>query len=66
VECKKGYSQWFLKYAVNPKRIAKIARVTPNPGAFVWPGVGTAGAVVVGDTVSEGVDTLVPVSAGVV
>jgi hypothetical protein len=63
---KKKYSHWFLKYAVSPKRIAQIARVTPNPGDFVWLGVGTAGTVVVWDTVSEGVETVVLVPAGVV
>ncbi len=64
--CKKRYSHWFLQYTANPKRIAKIARVTPKPGDFVWPGVGTSGEVVVGDIVSEGDDTVVLVPAGVV
>ena len=62
MKSKKRYSHWFLQYAVNPQRIAKIASVIPKPGDLVWPGVGTSGADVVGDTVSEGVDTVVLVA----
>jgi len=59
------YSHCFLQYTANPKRIAKIASVTPKPGDLVGTGVGISGEVVVGDAVSDGGDIVVLVPAGV-
>jgi len=46
--------------------MAKIARVTPNPGAFVWLDEGICVADVVGDPAGDGVFTVVVITACVV
>ena len=63
---KKQGSYPFFRNATRPKRIAKIARIAPNPGASVWLDEGITVADVVGDSAGDGVFIVVVITACVV